>query len=282
MDRSEARYLVDLYYQIQEQRQRSASQTRSSENETDPSDTPEPSALTGWLFDQFRILEGDIKKALGVYASAHTPGIWAQSIHGIGPVIAAGLLCHIDVNPWKCNSTNPKKRCSPASPHSELGCEHRVVNTAGGVWRFAGLDPTLKWEKSQRRPWNARLKRLAWIIGDSFVKQRNSPKDFYGKVYAERKEQEESKNLSGDFASQAAESLATRNIKDKNLKETYESGRLPAGRLDLRARRYAVKLFLSHYHHVAFVSHFGTIPPKPYVITHLNHAHYVSPPKWPI
>ena len=282
MDRSEARYLVDLYYQIQEQRQRSASQTRSSTDATDPSNTPEPSALTGWLFDQFRILEGDIKRALGVYASSHIPGIWSQSIHGIGPVISAGLLCHIDVNPWKCHSKKYGDRCSPASPHAGIGCSHIVVNTAGGVWRFAGLDPTLKWEKKTKRPWNARLKRLAWIIGDSFVKQRNSPKDFYGKVYAERKVQEEAKNLAGDFAAQAEESLANKNIKDKALKTTYEAGRLPAGRLDLRARRYAVKLFLAHYHHVAFEDHFKTLPPKPYVITHLNHAHYIAPPNWPI
>jgi hypothetical protein len=143
------------------------------------------------------------------------------------------------------------------------------------------LDPTLKWDKGQKRPWNARLKRLAWIIGDSFRKQRNSPKDFYGKFYEDRKTYELAKNENGDYAAQAAESLSTRKIQDKVLKATYESGKLPPGRIELRSMRYATKLFLSHYHHVAYEDHFGTPPPKPYVIEQLGHAHIIGPPNWP-
>jgi len=272
MKRYEARYLVDLYYTVQEQRQRAASQSRTSETE-------EPMALTDWLFEQFRVLENDVKKALGVYASSHDAGVWAQSIHGIGPVIAAGLLAHIDVNPWKCQSDKRKDRCRPSDPHIGLGCDYAPVHTAGGVWRFAGQDPTMKWEKKTKRPWNARLKRLCWIIGDSFCKQRNSPKDFYGKFYEQRKAFEVQKNANRDYAALAAQSLVEKNIKDKDLKATYEDGRLPDGRIELRARRYATKLFLAHYHHKAYFAEFGIDPPRPYAIEHLGHAHYIAPPK---
>ena len=193
LGRKEARYLVDLYYSVQEQRQRSASQVRAGEDQ-------EPHALTLWLFDQFHVLEGDMKRALGVYANAHVPGVWAQTIHGIGPVIAAGLLAHIDVEPWRCTRPVKGKTCNPNDPHlegsfQEQPCGYQAVHTAGGVWRFAGLDPTLKWEKGKKRPWNAALKRLCWIIGDSFRKQRNSPKDHYGKVYENRKELELAKKI---------------------------------------------------------------------------------------
>jgi hypothetical protein len=272
MGRSEARYLVDLYYAIQEQRQRAASQSRTSDDE-------EPNNVTDWLFKQFKILENDIKKSLGVYASSQVPGQWAQSIHGIGPVIAAGLLAHIDVSPWKCIGKS-NDRCKPSDPHPEGHCHHVRVSTAGGVWRFAGLDPTLEWKKGQKRPHNAKLKRLAWIIGDSFCKQRASDKDFYGKYYEERKAYEQAKNEAGDYADLASQKLETHNIRDAKLKATYESGKLPDGRIELRSRRYATKLFLAHYHHVAHFNEFGTSPPDPYAIAHLNHAHYIPPPNF--
>lgn len=276
MGRQEARYLVDLYYSIQEQRQRAASQSRTS-------DKNEPSNVTDWLFTQFKTLEADIKKSLVVYANSKVPGIWAQTVHGIGPVIAAGLLAHINVNPWKCYSKKHDEKCTPEEPHSPGSipggvCEHKPVHTAGGVWRFAGLDPTTEWKKGEKRPWNADLKRLAWIIGDSFCKQRSSPKDFYGKFYSDRKALEQSKNEAGDFAHLAEKDLAEKKVKDKDLKKILESGKIPPGRIELRSRRYATKLFLAHYHHVAYEDCFGTQPPKPYAIAQLNHAHYIAPP----
>lgn len=276
LGKKEARYLVDLYYTIQDQRKRAASQRLAGKEE--------PQALTDWLFEQFRVLENDVKRSLTVYSVSAAPGQWAQSIHGIGPVIAAGLLAHIDVNPWRCNEPEmrggKRKTCSEKEPHPNGKCKREPVHTAGGVWRFAGLDPTSKWVKKTRRPWNAELKRLAWIIGDSFCKQRNSPKDVYGKLYEQRKVQEVMKNQRGDFADQAAASLKERTIRDADLKKKLESGQLPDGRIELRARRYAVKLFLAHYHHVAYETEFGQIPPKPYALTHLGHAHYIAPPNW--
>ena len=87
-------------------------------------------------------MEGQIKRALEKYVDNHPVGSWLTSIHGIGPVIAAGLLAHIDI---------------------------ARAPTVGHIWRFAGLDPTTKWEKKTRRPWNAALKVLTWKAGESFV-----------------------------------------------------------------------------------------------------------------
>src|SRR4029078_13106851 len=82
------------------------------------------------------------------------------------------------------------------------------ARTAGHIWRYAGLDPTVRWNKGEKRPWNASLKRLAWIAGESFVKVSGNPDALYGQLYRERKAIEERKNLAGDFADQAAASLA--------------------------------------------------------------------------
>ncbi len=56
----------------------------------------------------------------------------------------------------------------------------------------------------------------------------------------------------------------------------------PAERIQLRAQRYAVKLFLAHLHHVWHEIAFGTPPPKPFVIEHMGRAHYIAPPNWPM
>jgi hypothetical protein len=56
---------------------------------------------------------------------------------------------------------------------------------------------------------------------------------------------------------------------------------LPPGHIHERAKRYAVKLFLSALHEVWYYYRYGTRPPKPYPITHLGHAHYMPPPNFP-
>jgi hypothetical protein len=271
LDRAQARYLVDAYYTTQDYRIRAAAQMREAMG------GEEPHELLRWTFASYERVEVEVRKALHEYAKAQRVGEWALSIHGIGPVIAAGLLAHIDLNPWRCVSK--KKKCKYDTPCTS-SCGRRPVHTAGGVWRFAGLDPTSVWKKGEKRPWNADLKVLCWKIGESFARLRKSPNDVYGKVYEERKALEESRNEAGQFAELAASTLEGKTFRESDTRKAYEAGRLPKGRIDLRAKRYAVKLFLSHYHHVAHVCTFGEPPPKPYVIEHLGHAHYLAPPNW--
>lgn len=248
----EARYLVDLYYQIQDDRKRAASQMRAM-------GTEEPHRLIDWVFGNMDTFESDIKRALDRYSMSQKPGQWARSICGIGPVIAAGLLAHIDIT---------------------------KAPTVGHIWRFAGLDPTVKWGKGEKRPWNAGLKVLCWKIGESFVKVSNPvlhPDDVYGQVYIARKEEEQARNESGALAEQAAAALTAKRIgKDTEAYKAYSVGKLPPAHIHARAKRYAVKLFLSHYHHVAYECEYGTPPPKPYILMQPGHVHFIKPPGWPM
>jgi hypothetical protein len=252
LNAEQARWLVDYYYAIQDYRIQATGQERAVMQEADEHAGLE---LVGWLATQTKSIEDEVKRALDAFSDSRVPGRWAKSITGIGPVLAAGLLAHIDIE---------------------------RAPTAGHIWRFAGLDPTSVWEKGQKRPYNARLKVLCWKIGDSFVKFKSNPKDVYGKVYAKRKELEVERNEAGLFADQAAEKLERFKIRDKATRAVYEAGKLPAGRLDLRARRYAVKLFLSHYQWVSHVNHFGKEPPIPYILTQPDHVHFIAPPNWPL
>lgn len=242
----QARFLVDTYYQIQEMRKQTGNQIRADESEDDA-----PLPIVEWLHGYLRKLEQRIKLLMKHYSQGHPVGEWAMNIKGIGPVLSAGLLAHIDIT---------------------------RADTAGSIWRFAGLDPTVTWEKGERRPWNAKLKTLCWKIGESFVKVSGYEDAAYGQIYAERKALEIERNETGEFEEQA---LARAEANPHHAQvETYKDGRLPDSHIHARAKRYTVKLFLAHWHHVAYEVHYGEEPPKPYIIEHGGHTHFIEPPKW--
>ncbi len=105
-------------------------------------------------------------------------GKWAMEQCGIGPVLSAGLLVHLEIE---------------------------QAPTAGHLWSYAGFDPTREWKKGEKRPFNAKLKTLCFKIGESFVKVKSREQDVYGKIYKERKALEMSRNEQGLFAEQAKE-----------------------------------------------------------------------------
>jgi len=197
------------------------------------------------------------------------------------------------VEPWKCR--NPKlgtklkgtddggvigprvMSCPPGSPCTPE-CGRVTIETSGAWWRYAGLDPTLVWNKGEKRPWNAKLKTLCWKVGQSFMKFHNHPDCFYGHTYAERKLYEITRNDAGGNAAAAAAG-ALRVGKTTEAYKAYVAGKLPPGQIDARARRYAVKLFLSHLHETWYKAHFGKAPPLPYPIAIMGHAHIIPPPK---
>lgn len=245
---AEARFLVDTYYQMQDGRIRADGQRRAIDGDADAG--VKPHLVLDWLSDNNSLMEKQIIRALDAYSDSNKAGVWAKSIVGIGPVIAAGLLAHIDIT--KCP-------------------------TAGHIWRYAGLDPTVRWESREkvaewvkereptqetvaeaarvfgrsldtlmkytekltlatiqaaisRCPWNQQLKVLAWKIGESFVKQSGRDSDVYGKIYLSRKALETERNESGAFTEQAADKLRRFKIgKDTDAYKAYDRGRVKCG-----------------------------------------------------
>jgi hypothetical protein len=273
----EARFLVDLYYNLQDNRIRAAGQIRSMNQ-----GTGEPHKTLDWFMSQSERLEEQAKKALHAYGKSHPVGRWMLGITGLGPVITAGLLAHISMEPWKCAMTfkEGEKHCNPSSPHGPACRTHRI-ETAGHIWIFAGIDPAVgKWEKGKKRPWNAKLKSLTWKLGESFVKTCNLNSSFYGPIYANRKKLEQERNEKGLFADQAKAVLDTKRIgKSTEAYKHYSAGKLPPAHIHARARRYAVKLFLSHLHEKLYYHAFKEAPPKPFMIAIKGHAHYIPPPE---
>lgn len=108
----EARFLVDAYYAIQEYRKSSGNQVLALDK------SEEPHEILNWLFNQQSTLEKQIGKTLDIWTDTQPVGQWCKSLCGIGPVITAGLIAHIDIT---------------------------RAPTAGRIWRLAGLTPTVKW-----------------------------------------------------------------------------------------------------------------------------------------
>lgn len=240
---SEVRYLVDAYYMYQEDRKRSDNQMMALHK------AEEPNAIVSWLGAQSESIEGQIKKALDKYTDNNPVGVWLKGITGIGAVISAGLLAHIDI---------------------------KKAPTVGHIWNFAGLSPDIVWSKGEKRPFNASLKTLCWKIGQSFMKFSNNENCFYGKLYKEKKAYYVAKNEAGDYKEDALKK-ADKVRKTTEAYKYYSAGKLPPAQIDARARRYAVKLFLAHFHEVYYKFIFKQDPPKPYPIAILGHAHKIEP-----
>ena len=278
----EARFLVDAYYTMQKQRIRAGNQV------TALTKSGEPHAILGWYQQQSDTLEKQVKGALGAFAKSRDLGRWAMSVTGVGPVIAAGLLAHINIKSgWRrpecdCATGEERERIKARRTGDErknrFVCAGHIVPTAGHIWSFAGLNPSQVWEKGQKRPFNASLKTLCWKLGESFVKVKGRESDLYGKVYEERRHLEGRQNDGRKYADQAAAIIKSRPTHAQ--RKTYAEGKLPDGHLHMRAKRYAVKLFLSHYHTVGHYLLTGKLPPRPYAFDHLGHAHLIHPPNF--
>lgn len=243
---NEARFTVSRYYDMQQKRIQFGNKLLALKK------AGEPHAIAEHFKNHFAAQEKYIGSLLATWAKQHDLPVWAMQICGVGPVIAAGLFAHI------------KMQSSPSK-----------------VWRFAGLDPTVKWVKDEVRPWNAKLKMLtAYKLGESFVKVNGNPRSLYGRLYRERKDILIARNEAGEFADDAARILTEKNWdKRKDAYKAYIQGKFPPAHVHARARRHAVKIFLVHYWGAMWLlEHPGeTKPPNPWIIEHGGHVDLIDP-----
>jgi hypothetical protein len=306
----EARFLTDFYYQIQKDRIVSGHQVRKAK------EGGEPNQVLEWFLKNLHILESNIKRALDQFTDEWLVGRWMKSIFGIGPVLSAGFLSYLDVR--KCKTAGHYWRFagldesrwlsakeSAAIVEGILGTsktvtEAHIMQASAKILRHPEYvhktarfltkkdNPKITKDLLSKvlsvRPWNARLKVLCFKLSDCFVKFSGDDQDYYGHLYLERRAYEANLNDNFDYRSQAEESLRKFNFgKDTEARKWYEQGKLPPGRLHLRAMRWTAKMFLSHLHHVMYTDFFGEPPPLPYAFTKAqgDHRHYRAPPNFP-
>mgnify|MGYP001610480890 CR=1 FL=1 len=308
MGTHQARALVDMYYAVQNFRMRAANQKRAL------TEADEPTALMAWSFVRMEETEQNIARFLSVWTKEQPAARWMQTITGIGPILSAGLLAHINIEMcptvghlWRFAGLDPTNRWlgKEGAEEAVKGSEAKLTpQEFTGLCKLLGRKPEGVWALSHKkgeefgdyqqedtitkkriqsglakRPWNAKLKVLTWKLGKSFVMVSSKESDVYGKVYLARKARELRLNEEGKCATQAAAILkAKRWSSDTEARAAYEKGRLPLGHLDARARRYAVKLFLAGLHEVMYFYKYGKLPPKPYILTQPDHTHWFQAP----
>lgn len=206
---------VELYYDAQKLRIIHANKERSE------GVSPMKDWFDYWLSIGEKVLTSKLKKWV---ESPESPeeAKWAYDQWGIGPIIAAGLAAHIDIE---------------------------KAATISSLWKFAGQAPGFdRKTKGSKLPYNGRLKTLCWKLGESFVKVSGKEGALYGKLYIGFKTDEVSRNENGQYAKVAALELTNKKFKpDTVTRKRLEQGKLSDGHLHARAKRRTIKIFLSHY-----------------------------------
>jgi len=246
---------VRLYYMIQDHRIKASNATFASVKIAAENGTNNSPILLHYISKSLHDLESDLVKFMKLYVENDPIGRWLTSIPGIGPTFAAALIGYIDIS-----------RCQ----------------TAGAIWRYAGItgNPELDGKsKGKKISYNPEFKTLCWKIGESFVKVSNREGDIYGHLYKEKRDYYLKKNEEGGFAERAQQILKSKKF-DKNTEayKAYAEGKLPKAHIINMAKRFAVKMFLSHLFEIWYEHYNGEKPPKPFVEAHLGHVHIISAP----
>lgn len=316
LGKDEIRFLVDYYYQAQNDRIIMQNRIRA----INQSDKDEPHETIAFINKQVSTIEENIKKILDYYTDNDPIGKWCKSITGIGPVISAGLIANLDITdkptaghfwsycglndynrPWIGREKTKKiidevlgdKKSKDITFEDFCNCciktqwkPLNLIEATGkdGKKIFYNAEGTeFKFKKEDiinqcaKRPYNARMKTLLWKLGQSFVKVSNNPNDIYGKIYQVRKAYEIDKNEKLEYKEQA-EVKAKIVGKNTEAYKSYSIGKLSPAHIQARCERYAVKIFLSHLHEIMYLVHNGKEAPKPFAIEILGHAHKIECP----
>ena len=188
-------------------------------------------------FDFLKKAEHVFAKDIKHESKEHPMYPWLISVRGIGPVLAGGLLAYI----------------------RDIG----RFDTVSKLWAYVGLHVidgvAPKRRRGEKANWSTPLKTLCWKIGESFVKARGPYRDLYDSYKARDREKHPEKIDSG------------RKSKAGTAIYTYSDGHIHA-----RAKRYAVKIFLSHLWEV-WRKQEGLPVRDPYALEVLGHTTKIEP-----
>lgn len=313
---NQVRLIIDNYYQTQHHRMNIANQIRAVKQEFDQVQEGEQPAIA-WLLKDVENRENQIKKMIAEYVKSEPVCQWAMAIKGIGPVFAANLWSYIDMTkcchanqflsyaglndnntPW-LGKEKAKDVVDEAFKYFGLKNSDEVnddvllrvaVNSGRNLatvkrgflyhkekGNASEHDRTHLIAYMAKPPYNTELKKMCYLIGQSFVKVSNRD-SLYGRLYKERKALETMKNENGEYAEQAEKLLAEKNYrKDTDTYKFLSEGKLSPAHINQRAQRWAVKIFLTHFFECAWIHTHHTEPPKLYVIEHMGHVDYIEP-----
>ena len=144
----------------------------------------------------------------------------------------------------------------------------RTGGTNHSTKKFVDVDAIIKF--LSKPPYSRRLKNCAYKLGESFVFNHTRGKhNVYGRLYMDRKAYEMAKNENLEYKDQAERILSEKNFSsDTKSKEFYKKGMLPPGHIEMRARRFVEKIFISHFYEMWHLVEYGKPAPIPYILAY--------------
>lgn len=314
IDDTQLRIIIDSYYQAQKNRINIQNQIRAVAQGYDNTDNL---PAMKWLLANYQNTENQIKKMIESYTDSVPVCRWAKSIKGIGPIFAAILWDAINMD--KCEHANQfLNYCGQNNNNIEwLGKEkaEKIVNDVYEELGLAKIEPvnddilikicqktnrnfstvlrgfedhkdrtpgndrTVLIKYLSKPPYNTDLKSTCFLIGEAFCKVSNRG-SLYGRLYRERKAWETIRNERGEYREQAEKLLKEKNYDKSN--PTYKcliEGKLSPGHINQRAKRWATKIFLTHFFEACWVYKYGpgSKPPVIYPIAFQDHVDYIEP-----
>lgn len=216
----------------------------------------------GMLFLPVEQMLNSYKYIFDIYSNSSVTGRWLKSIKFFGSLGVFVLMSY-------------------GGEHIKSG----RFKTAGALWHYYGLTPSysikervLKYKKMPKS-----MREYLFYLRYS-IKYKDM--SIYSDIYRMRLTYEIQRNESGGNApyleNYAKVASVGRDIPE-NLKKFIQEGKMPVYFLTNRATKYAVKVFLSHFHHVLYYETFKKLPPKPYVLDHISKSHEMRDqiPNWP-
>ena len=303
VSRSELKAVYNTYMQVQDMRIALTEQIRSIENgNTEDSDLS--ITILRWTLKNMASIEKSLLRSLTIVCENNEVGRWLLATTGIGPSLAAGCLAYFDVRgkeystqfhsyaglndnnrPWRGKEEITKIVNDIVGSSKTITDDHVALIAAKTQWSYSHIrdrawdDKKEKWSKANiisacsMVPYNKELKSFCYLLGEQFHWNCNNDQSLYGTLFSERKALEEKRNAEGAFSDQASNKLDKLISKDTNAYKAYSEGKLPTAHINNRAKRWAVKIFISHLFEEMYRVEYGEKPPRYYSLEKLEGMH---------
>lgn len=271
----EIKRLVDVYYDVQDVRIRTANRLRSAM----------PSKAETEHEGELKRIETKIKNEI----ETHIENIpiytrWLKHVKGVGPCIAGSLIGNLAVKFIKvdkleeCTEIERKYALKTKNKKYLIPAVRRIneFTNVAKLWRYCGQGVTENGiaecrKKGKTISYNPTMKVLCWKIGESFVKQKNS---FYREQYEQfRKHEDEHWTIEKE-----SQYIAKRK-RLGYIKKTFKPEKAIKAHRFARSKRKTIKMFLAHLFDKWWKLD-GLEPPKPYAFSFLGHSGYVEAPSY--
>jgi hypothetical protein len=200
-----------------------------------------PNKALTFLLDEIAEREKNARIILDIFTDNHPVGNVLKQIKGIGPVISAGFVAHVDMT---------------------------KINHFSQILSYGGYTKNSKRQRGKKLTYNPDLKKVFVHMGRSFQYSSGYPDSYFGWHYKLLKRRILNHNENGFYKDVAKSKIQEYNFdKSKSAYKSYSEGKLPAGHVIALAKFKTVCLFVGMAHYYWSHDILGrNVKPYPFVV----------------